>query len=210
VNSAEKIPVPAGARETFYKPRQCRFRHLIEKESGTTDSAGFCPLRNLKMRRREITAAALIFLFGATTAYLSTRMTIGDFRAAGSGLFPLCLGILLMLLSSLHILQVHLKSGKQGDVKKPSPASEEGSRTTGQVILFMGAIAAATLLFSRLGYPAVSFLLLLALLRILFVKKRGAGNWGLSLFLAFATASASYFLFVKLLKIPLPRGWIGL
>ena len=55
------------------------------------------------MKRSEALGGGVIFLFGAVTAVLSLQMPIGSFRAAGSGLFPLCLGILLMALSAAYV-----------------------------------------------------------------------------------------------------------
>jgi hypothetical protein len=52
-----------------------------------------------KMNRDEIVVGTVIFLFGVITTFLSLRMPIGTFRAGGTGLFPLCLGIILMILS---------------------------------------------------------------------------------------------------------------
>jgi hypothetical protein len=62
-----------------------------------------------------------------------------------------------------------------------------------------------TLLFNRLGYPLSSFLLMLALLRIL-----GVTRWRFNLPLSFITAIVCYFLFVQWLKIPLPKGLVGI
>jgi hypothetical protein len=63
----------------------------------------------------------------------------------------------------------------------------------------------ATAFLNKLGYPLTSFLLMMALLRSLGVKK-----WIFSLVLSLIIAGASYFLFVQWLKIPMPKGWIGL
>jgi hypothetical protein len=56
-----------------------------------------------------------------------------------------------------------------------------------------------------LGYPLISFLLMLGLLRILEMKR-----WALNILLSFVMALACYFLFVQWLQIPLPKGFIGL
>jgi Ni,Fe-hydrogenase I cytochrome b subunit len=74
-----------------------------------------------------------------------------------------------------------------------------------QVIFFIGAMALATLLFNPLGFPLMSFLLMLALLRIL-----GMRRWSHTVSISIFAAAASYFLFVQWLQIPLPKGWIGL
>ncbi|MBN1105183.1 MAG: tripartite tricarboxylate transporter TctB family protein [Deltaproteobacteria bacterium] len=156
------------------------------------------------MNRHEVSGAAVIFLFGAATVCFSARMPIGDFRAPGSGLFPLCLGILLMFLSGMHIFRVSLQGGRRV-TEEVASFSTGFPRPARRVILFLCAIMAGTFLLGALGYPLVSFLLLLALLRIL-----GMTNWGLNFLLAFTTAGVCYFLFVQWLGIPLPKGWVGL
>jgi hypothetical protein len=153
------------------------------------------------LNRDEVIGGALMLLFGAVTAYFSLRMPVGTFRAAGSGLFPLGLGILLMGLSIVLLI----KAGAQRKPVAKKKPSDELSQSAKQVILFTSAIALAILLFKELGYPLMSFLLLLALLRIL-----GVRSWGYSLSLSLLTATGVYFLFVVWLQIPLPKGWIGL
>ncbi len=144
----------------------------------------------------------VIFLFGVISTLLSMRMPIGTFRAAGTGLFPLCLGIILMALSSLLLLQLFFKR-RQTIVKKGTVVEPSGS--TKQLIFFFGTMVLVTLFFNRLGFPLSSFLLMLTLLRILGVKR-----WTFNLPLSFMTAIVCYFLFVQWLKIPLPKGWVGL
>jgi putative tricarboxylic transport membrane protein len=153
------------------------------------------------LNRDEVIGGVLMLLFGAVTAYFSLRMPVGTFRAAGSGLFPLGLGILLMGLSIVLLI----KAGAQRKPVAEKKPSDELSQSAKQVILFTSAIALAILLFKELGYPLMSFLLLLALLRIL-----GVRSWAYSLSLSLLTATGAYFLFVVWLQIPLPKGWIGL
>ncbi len=154
------------------------------------------------MNRDEIVVGIVIFLFGVITTFLSLRMPIGTFRMAGTGMFPLCLGILLMILSGAFILKIFFQ-GKEEQVKEG--ASIESSESPIQLILFLGAMVLATLFFNRLGYPLISFLLMVALLRILGIKR-----WGLNILISVVTAVGSYFLFVKWLDIPMPKGWIGI
>ena len=154
------------------------------------------------MNREEIIVGIVIFLFGVITTLLSLRMPIGTFRMGGTGLFPLCLGIILMILSGTFILRI-LFQGKADQAKKGT--SIESSESPFQLILFLGTMVLATLFFNILGYPLVSFLLLLSLLRILGMKR-----WGLNILISLVTSVGSYFLFVQWLKIPMPKGWIGL
>lgn len=154
------------------------------------------------MKRDEVIVGVVIFLFGAVTTFLSLKMPIGTFRMAGTGMFPLILGILLMILSGGFVLKIFFQ-GQKGQVKKE--ASIESSESPIKLILFLGTMALATLFFNQLGYPLISFLLMLALLRILGIKR-----WGLNILISIVTAVGSYFLFVKWLDIPMPKGWIGL
>jgi len=154
------------------------------------------------MNRDEIVVGIVIFLFGAITTLLSLKMPIGTFRMAGTGLFPFYLGIILMILSGVFILRNFFQSRK-GQPKKE--ASIESSESPIQLILFLGAMVLATLFFNPLGYPLVSFLLMVALLRILGIKR-----WGLNILISVVTAAGSYLLFVKWLDIPMPKGWIGI
>ena len=152
------------------------------------------------MKRVEVASGVVLFLVGSVTALLSLKMRVGSFRAAGSGLFPLCLGLLLMGLSAACLLKSLQKTapGKTA----PGPAGAGAAR---QVALYVGAIVVAILLLSRIGYPLFCAMLLLALLRILGMK-----NWLHAGLLAILTAVVSYMLFVRWLLIPLPKGWIGL
>lgn len=155
------------------------------------------------MKKDEILVGMVIFLFGAITTFLSSKMPIGNFRMAGTGLFPLCLGILLMILSAAFVSQKFIQHRKEAVSKETS--SKDASGSTLQMGLFLGAMALAILFFDLLGYPLTAFLLMVALLRSLGMK-----HWGFNILLSFITAGVSYFLFVQWLKIPMPKGWLGL
>jgi hypothetical protein len=154
------------------------------------------------LKKDEAIVGVVIFLFGLITTVLSVRMPIGNFRMAGTGMFPLLLGILLMILSVIFVLKNFFQK-KEKQVKKE--ASIESSESPRQLVLFLGTMALVTLFFQELGFPLSALLLMLALLRVLGVKR-----WTLTLPLSFMTAVACYFLFVQWLKIPLPKGWIGI
>jgi len=107
-----------------------------------------------------------------------------------------------MLLAGLYLVSLRLQPQGATPTQEPGPEIPAAKK---QLALFLGAMALATLLYKPLGYPLDSFLLMLALLRILGMKR-----WGFNVLISLATAVASYFLFVQWLDIPLPKGWIGL
>jgi len=154
------------------------------------------------MNRDEVIGAIIVFGFGGLTVLGSLRMPIGSFRMAGSGLFPLWLGIFLMFLALLHMLNLWLKRNvtRAGRISAaPAPGA------TWQMCLFLGACGVATLCLDILGYLLTAFGMMLALLRILGVRRLS-----LLVTLPLLTAAGSYLLFVQFLKIPLPKGLIGL
>jgi len=154
------------------------------------------------LKKDEAIVGIVIFIFGGLTVLLSLKMPIGTFRMAGTGMFPLILGIILMVLSGAFILKIFIQ-GREEQVKKEVSIESSGSPI--QLILFLGTMALATLFFNQLGYPLTSFLLMVALLRILGIKR-----WSQNILISVVTAVGSYFLFVKWLEIPMPKGWIGL
>ncbi len=154
------------------------------------------------MKRDETIGGIILLIFGVITALLSLQMPIGTFRAAGTGMFPLILGVFLMILSGVFLLKIFLRRKKEPG-KKEFETGAPGSAWN--LILFLGTMALATLFFNLLGYPLMSFLLMVALLRIL-----GTRRWMINILLSLVTAIASYILFVEWLKIPLPKGWIGI
>jgi ABC-type xylose transport system permease subunit len=155
------------------------------------------------LKRDEIIVGIMILIFGGITTLLSLRMPIGTFRAAGTGLFPLLLGIILMILSGLFLLNLLLRKERELERKEAPVEAAPGSLKP--VILFLGMMALAALSFNSLGYPLIAFLLMVALLKILGMKR-----WPVNILWSLATAAASYFLFVQWLKIPLPKGWLGI
>jgi len=154
-----------------------------------------------------MTAAITLFLFGAVTAALSLQYPIGTLRAPGSGLYPLALGLLLLGLAAGQAIQLHLAQAKvPAEPKAPGAPAPESSRAaaTWRVALFMGVVALATALLETLGFALVSFLMMLALLWILGLRKlRVAGP------IALASAIVAEVVFVYWLRIPLPTGLIG-
>ncbi len=154
------------------------------------------------MKRRDAAGGMVLLLLGVVTVFLSRRMPIGTFRAAGTGLFPLCLGLLLMALASIFLLNLRVQAPPQAQREAGTHAAP-GSPT--QVLLFLGTSALATLLLDPLGYPLSALLLLVALLRTL-----GTKQWRMNLLISSVTTVVAYLVFVHWLKIPLPMGWLGL
>jgi hypothetical protein len=154
------------------------------------------------MDRTEALGGVLVFFCGALTVFLSLSMPLGTFRAAGPGLFPLCLGLLLLVLSAAFTLTavLHRRRAEQPEGKAPGiPAS------TQRVVCCMAAIAFAAGFLEHIGYAPTAFIVVMTLLQIL-----GKRYWRRNLLISLAASAISHFLFVKWLQIPFPQGVLGL
>ena len=152
------------------------------------------------MKKRFEIEGVAIFFFGVLTAVFALQMPVGTFRAAGSGLFPLCLGMLLMGLSGIWIMKSLINP-----VSEKSEADPSVSGSTIQIICYLGVIILAVLLLRFIGYLLFCAFLMLLLLIVLGIKSPTR-----AMLLAISTAIASYLLFVRWLQVPLPKGWLGL
>lgn len=169
------------------------------------------------MKRDELVVGALLFLFGALTSTLSLDLKVGTFNKIGSGFFPFSLGILLMILSSIYLVRVFLPLRKATLAEKTPGAPEAApaavktptvskiDRPAVNVIILAGSMLFFGLFLDMLGYLLCTFLMLVVLLRVLGLK-----SWPVILVITVVSAAGSWLLFAKLLKIPLPQGFIGL
>ncbi len=165
-----------------------------------------------KMKRDELIVGLFLLIFGIVTTILSLNMDIGTFKAAGTGLFPLILGILLIFLSGIYIIRPIIKNRKIILKKEKSNGKDTEEKKsffkitdqTRQLIFCLVTIILATLFLNLIGYLLTSLLIMISLLIILGMKK-----WYMIIIISSLTAIGSYLLFIKLLNITLPRGFIG-
>jgi putative tricarboxylic transport membrane protein len=125
----------------------------------------------------------------------SRALPLGTWHSPGPGYFPVLLAILLLVLGFLVAAM-----GKEA----PSVAAVGWSEAR-QALVILAVCAFICLGLERLGYR----LTLLAALLFLFwlVERR---SFAASLAFAFALAGGSFYLFDTLLRVPLPRGPLGL
>jgi putative tricarboxylic transport membrane protein len=153
-----------------------------------------------------MTAAIAQLLLGAITAVLSLQLPLGTLRLPGSGLFPLALGVLLVLLSAIQLGRLLLArraaaAAPAQAATAPKPAAADGAMR--RVALFMAVVAASTALLQLVGYVLSSLLLMLGLLWVLGVR------WRVAAPVAVFSAAGAHVLFVLWLKIPMPPGPLG-
>jgi putative tricarboxylic transport membrane protein len=127
----------------------------------------------------------------------SWRLGVGELRKPGSGLFPLLIGIFLLIVSFLLFLQTrsHVTPDKEG-VEKVRVRN---------ILLCISSLYAYILLMEWLGFIVSTFSLIFFLLKA--IEHKG---WRVAVTTALLTAAVSYAFFGIALRAALPRGILGI
>lgn len=129
----------------------------------------------------------------------SLQLNIGSFKKPGPGLFPLFIGAALVGCSIPIVISSVLIFGAKGTM-------EEISETQGKINLIKGILVLIYLicyafLLEKIGYILTTFIIFLLML-----KTMGSIKLRTILLISFLVVGISYFVFVKLLEVPLPSG----
>jgi putative tricarboxylic transport membrane protein len=144
---------------------------------------------------------ALIWLgLGIAVAVGSYRLELGTMHTPGPGLMPFILGVILSLCS----LPILVRSIKMTIIKakKRNESIWSGVEFKKLIVVLVSLIGYAVLI-ERIGYVVITFLVLLVLFKTVETQK-----WSLVLLLSFLTVISTYVLFVIILKVMLPSGWL--
>jgi len=135
-------------------------------------------------------------MFGLAYIIEALSYPRGTMAQPGPGLYPLLLGTLILLSSLGTSLELMFRRfEKEGDAIWPRGAS-------GRRLLFvLAASLAYGLLLPYLGHPFIATLVTLVVLQVM-----GVRSWPRKITLALLIGIGSYYLFGKLLAVPLPMG----
>ncbi len=155
----------------------------------------------MKIFRKEesMTGDRITSVFGLLCALLVIRggvaLDVGGLHQPGPGFFPVFGAILLGVFSIIHFVR---------SLKAPSGKGRKGKGEKENfmyvVYIFVGLLV-YTLILDWLGFIFCTFLLVAILLKA-FARQ----GWWKVMVTAAVASSASYFIFVVLLKSPLPKG----
>jgi putative tricarboxylic transport membrane protein len=147
------------------------------------------------MRKKDLFSGLFFFLLGVLFVIGSLSHPTWDRYGPGPGFFPLLLGILFSTLSLLLLVRSIAKQ-EEGDNKK------DGSQvSTLRTVFYIFVLFAFYFFFERLGFVLTLFLFMSGAL-YLFGKRSIRSSLSISVL---ATLFA-FFVFVKLLGVPLPAG----
>ncbi|MBM4333786.1 MAG: tripartite tricarboxylate transporter TctB family protein [Deltaproteobacteria bacterium] len=150
---------------------------------------------------RAVPIASLCFVaLGGVYLAKSLELPMGSAARPGAGLYPLLVGIALIVLSVSFLIQSYQAKETQPDREESFPKGKDRQR----VVAVAAALFFFVLFLNPLGYLICSIALMGAILRLL-----GLRSWGKIVFISIVTAGLSYYLFFSILGVPLPRGFFS-
>jgi hypothetical protein len=130
-----------------------------------------------------------------------TSYKIGSLTQPGPGFLPLALGIILILLSLiLFVGQIMKKTPDAGKAALHKASSGGWKKVVYTILVLM----VAAFFFERVGYLLTFFVLM-----VLLMKAGERQSWKRILLTALLTTGCVYVVFVLLLKVQLPHGFLG-
>lgn len=152
------------------------------------------------MRFNDAIIGAVLLLAGAAIAWSAAGYRTLPGQAFGAGSFPLVVGIAMVLCAVPLIL---------GGLRERGPALTladwaRSRRCWRDLLVTLAAPVFYLLVVDRIGFVPTAFVILLVLTAMLGARLRVAVP------VALVFAAGLYFGFANGLRVPLPRGWLGL
>lgn len=150
---------------------------------------------------RDFLGAGLFFVLGGVVIFGAAQLPMGTFRQPGPGAFPLAIGVALVVLAVMAAVQAQLRADAASE-----PSVDEAPEPWGRARVIAVCITTAAYL---IVLPMAGFLAATTVLMIAFYVLGAERGFGFGSVLAgMVTAAAAYVLFVRILDVPLPVGWL--
>lgn len=149
------------------------------------------------MQRALLAVDGAALLLSAIYLWIALGYPRGTMDQPGPGLYPLFVGVLLVVTSIGSIVTDLLKLA-QGELEIPK------GKDLGRVLTVLGGAAGYVLLLLYAGHLLSSILVVFVVLHAM-----GLTSWPMKIGFTIGLALGSYYLFDILLKVPLPRGFLG-
>lgn len=148
------------------------------------------------MKKANIVGALGLLFFSILYIFEAIKMPIFERQSPGPGFIPFCIGILVMIFSSILLLQ-NLRSDYQKG-KSPFMEKKEGLKTIAYIIIFLFAYCGFMIL---VGYPISTFFFLLFFLRVV-----GKYSYKFSFKISIVATAALHGIFAYWLDMAFPIG----
>jgi putative tricarboxylic transport membrane protein len=157
--------------------------------------------------RKEITSSLVLLLFGVGFLLYDLKYPLDQWANPGPAVFPLMVGMLLVILAAWQLVQGVRKPKPQGakesneGSRKSITAFVQRSRGETKPILLIAVFIVYLLMVKWVGFFISNFMFV-----IISSKLLGAKDWGRPIALSAGVSLFCYFLFEVWLKLSFPRG----
>ena len=127
----------------------------------------------------------------------SYRLNLGALHRPDSGLFPFLIGIVIVILSTILLIQAFRSTSGQEEKREDI--------SYGNILLTLASLYTYALVFEWLGFIPSTFILIFFLLKV--IERKG---WAVTVLVALLASLCSYVLFDLWLQAALPRGIWGI
>lgn len=151
------------------------------------------------MHRHDRMTSALGLLTGlGMMAWSLATLGLGELQHPGPGFLPFLSGLLMAGLA-LSTLVKSLRRERPADAAAFVPPG-----ALPRLAVTLGALVLYAVLLERAGFLATTFLVMLAIFTL-----TARTSWAVGLAESAVVTGAFWWLFARVLKIPLPKGWLG-
>jgi putative tricarboxylic transport membrane protein len=140
-------------------------------------------------------------VLGLAVLWGSVRLKLGSLVNPGPGLMPFILGAGLTICSLFILIQTPLLKLRKKKGPRQSIWTDVDFK---KIILVVGCLLGYTFMLEKVGFALTTFLIL----TILF-KAVGSQKWPRVLIASISTVVISYLVFIVILKVELPAGFLG-
>jgi putative tricarboxylic transport membrane protein len=152
------------------------------------------------MNRYDSITSLIWFLVGLGIIFWSSiTLKIGTLRQPGGGVLPLFCGIVISILSIIVFFQSKVKT------KEVSGESFFIIKSLIKILYTIGILIVYALVLERLGFIITTFIVMLFIF-----KQIARASYFIGILESLITTGICYYIFSILLKISLPRGWLGI
>ena len=141
------------------------------------------------------------FIIGLYVCLHSYSLGVGKPSSPGQGFIFFLAGAALSVLSIFNFLRTFSQKPSQTIITEPLWSGLKWER----ILLVLIGTAAYLFIFNLLGFFLSTFLFMILLFRIV-----ESTRWSVAIVTALITVSITYLVFAQFLKIPFPRGFIGI
>jgi hypothetical protein len=152
--------------------------------------------------RRDLVAGTVLLLLAGGYLAASLRYPLGALADPGPAVFPLAVGLLLLMLAAIQVVEAGRALRRGGPSEAGAPARDEDrAGRSGLPLIMVAGLVVYLLAMPWLGFYPASVLLVIFSSQIM-----GTRGWGVHILLAAGVLLVCVLVFTLWLKMPLPRG----